>query len=173
MKNFYLIVGLTGSGKDTLVKEIIKQIPMNVLKSYTTRPPRYQGEDTHTFIDKFEYSNLKNKIAMMYLNGNYYCATAEQIDNNDIYVIDNEGAKQFIIRYNGEKTYKIIYIDVPNNVRQERMKKRGDDIEDIVKRIQHDEAVIEIKDNADIVIANIELSTASKQLYDFIKECER
>ena len=55
MKNFYLVVGLLGAGKDSLINAVQKTIPMKLLKSYTTRPPRYNGEDTHTFINKEEY----------------------------------------------------------------------------------------------------------------------
>lgn len=172
MKNFYLVVGLTGSGKDTLVNKASKRIPMRILKSYTTRKPRHHGEDTHTFINKFKYSSLKNKVAMMYLNGEYYCATEDQVNDSDIYIVDNEGAKQFVVRYKGDKPYKIIYIDAPANVRQQRMRERGDNSRDILKRIEHDAAVVEIKDSADIVIENIDLTTATNQLCNFILSCE-
>ena len=79
MKNFYLVVGLLGAGKDSLINAVQKTIPMKLLKSYTTRPPRYNGEDTHTFINKEEYANLHNKLATFDLNGVYYCSTEEQV----------------------------------------------------------------------------------------------
>ena len=172
MKNFYLVVGLLGAGKDSLINAVQKTIPMKLLKSYTTRPPRYDGEDTHTFINKEEYDSLHNKLATFDLNGVYYCSTEEQVVNSDIYVIDNEGARQFLNNYRGDKPIKIIYIDAPSELRKQRMIKRGDNENDIHKRIEHDEGVIDIQDKADIIIQNINFDTAKQQIIDFINKAE-
>ena len=172
MKNFYLVVGLLGAGKDSLINAVQKTIPMKLLKSYTTRPPRYDGEDTHTFINKEEYDSLHNKLATFDLNGVYYCSTEEQVVNSDIYVIDNEGARQFLNNYRGNKPVKIIYIDAPSELRKQRMIKRGDNENDIHERIEHDEGVIDIQDKADIIIQNINFDTAKQQIIDFIDQEE-
>lgn len=172
MKNFYLVVGLLGAGKDSLIAAVQKTIPMKLLKSYTTRLPRYDGEDTHTFINKEEYDNLHNKLATFYLNGAHYCSTEEQVVNSDVYIIDNEGAKQFLDNYKGNKPIKIIYIDAPSNLRKQRMIKRGDNKNDVYKRIEHDDEITEIKDKAYIVIQNIDFDTAKQQIIDFINKEE-
>ena len=172
MRNFYLVVGLLGAGKDSLINAVQKTVPMKLLKSYTTRHPRYNGENTHTFINKEEYDSLHNKLATFDLNGVHYCSTKEQVDNSDVYVIDNEGARQFLNNYGGNKPVKIIYIDTPSELRKQRMIKRGDNENDIHKRIEHDEGVIDIQDKADIIIQNINFDTAKKQIINFINKEE-
>jgi hypothetical protein len=70
-----LIIGRSGSGKDFLARELAKN-GLSQVKSYTTRPPRYEGEDTHIFISAEEASRTEGKIATTVINGYEYFATA-------------------------------------------------------------------------------------------------
>ena len=45
-----LLVGKSGSGKNTVQDYLVKKYGLKPLLSYTTRAKRYPEEDTHTFI---------------------------------------------------------------------------------------------------------------------------
>lgn len=137
-KNLYCIVGESGSGKTTIVDKLEETFGYKVLKSYTTRPPRNEGDTDHTFISLEEYGDLQNKVATCEFNGNFYCATAEQIEDSDLYVIDCAGIKELKEKYKGEKEIVVIYINTPMNIRLERMLKRGDEVDKAWDRLKHD-----------------------------------
>ena len=50
MKNIYLIVVCSGSGKTAITEKLEELYNLKSIQSYTTRPPRYDGETGHTFI---------------------------------------------------------------------------------------------------------------------------
>ena len=108
------------------------------MKSYTTRPPRYEGEDNHTFVTDDEYYFIKNKCAETVFSGYKYCATQSQIDSADTYVIDPDGIMSLSARYKGRKHFVVIYITCSAFRRFWRMIKRGDGIRNSLKRIIHD-----------------------------------
>ena len=55
------------------------------------------------------------------------CATAEQIENNDLYIIDPKGVDFFMESYKGSKTPKVIFISSDMTTRYERMKSRAEE----------------------------------------------
>ena len=132
-----LLVGKSGSGKTTVADMLAEKYNLSVLKSYTTRPPRVNDDSHIVSID--EFNKLENKIAYTEFNGNYYCATAEQLDNNDIYVIDPDGIEYLKEHYHGSKRLIDIYIDCDEKTRRSRMKQRDDTSEQIESRISNDE----------------------------------
>lgn len=141
MKDKYivLIVGESGSGKSTICDELTKSYGLKQVKSYTTRPRRSADEDGHTFVNDEEFDKLENMCAFTLFNGYRYCATSEQVDNADLYVIDPKGVEYFMNHYDGKKIPMVIYIDVDKKTRRERMRKRGDEQNKVDKRIKHDE----------------------------------
>lgn len=84
------IVGRTGTGKDTLAN-ILAEKGLRILKSYTTRPQRTPDEDTHIFINPEDVDKYPNKVATTNINGYDYFATAEQLEECDVYIIDPNG----------------------------------------------------------------------------------
>lgn len=92
----YLIVGRSGTGKDTLAR-MLEQRGLNILKSYATRPKRSPTEDTHTFIDPSE-SKAKQVNCIAYTKiGEYeYFATEKQLEECDVYIIDPKGFYELI-----------------------------------------------------------------------------
>lgn len=170
-----MIVGLMGSGKDTIMSEVSRRIPIKILRSYSTRPKRFDSENTHTFINKYEFGKLKNKIAVSIINKEWYGTTENQIEECDIGTYDNNGAKEIIKNYKGNKQIKIIYVDVPENIRLQRMLKRGDSMATSLKRIKHDADVKEeLKNHVDIIISNNDgdLQQTVYNVIGFIKEKE-
>lgn len=126
MKNIYLIVGCSGSGKTTITEQLEKRFGLKPIQSYTTRPPRYQGETGHIFITNEEFDKLTDLLAYTEFAGNRYCATAEQVETNDLYVIDPKGVDYFVRHYNGNKQYKVIFINADTITRYNRMVHRAE-----------------------------------------------
>ena len=58
---------------------------MRVLPSYTTRPKRNVSDMDHIYISQAEYDLISDKVATRERSDGCYCATKEQVDNNDIY----------------------------------------------------------------------------------------
>lgn len=137
-KPLILLVGKSGSGKTTVAEHLEKHYNMKMLNSYTTREPRYKGENGHTFITQEEYLTLKDKIATTYFNGNYYCCTLEQCDNDDVYTIDPHGIKTYYRNYHGDRPSIIVYLKTNWLTRAYRMLKRGDSFKKTIQRIWHD-----------------------------------
>ena len=75
-----LLVGPSGSGKTAIANYLHDTYGWNTVQSYTTRPPRYDGEEGHTFVTDEEFDKLTDMIAYTEFDGHRYCATADQID---------------------------------------------------------------------------------------------
>ena len=142
MKDKYivLIVGESGSGKSTICDELTKRYGLKQVESYTTRPRRSEDEDGHTFISDEEFKELEGICAYTYFDRHHYCATREQIDNSDLYIIDPYGVKYFMETYNGRKIRMVVYIHADKRIRRKRMAKRGDKEYKIRQRIINDES---------------------------------
>ena len=187
MNNIFLIVGCSGSGKTTITEQLAMKYGLKSIQSYTTRPPRYDGETGHTFISIEEFDKLTDICAYTEFAGNRYCATAEQVENNDLYVIDPNGIDYFIKSYKGKKTPKIIFIDSDLTTRYDRMVKRAEDKGDVfltavdkaLNRIKND--VVEFYDythnnaHVDFKVRNNKndnLNQVVDKIYDYICDCE-
>lgn len=176
MKNIYLLVGESGSGKTTIQTMLEQKHGLIPLKSYTTRPKRNSNEDNHIFITTEEFKKLENLVAYTNFCRNEYCATAEQVETTDTYVIDPAGIDFMKKAYKGEKGIKIVYITSPIHTRIERMQKRHNNFSAVMERIVND--VIEFKDikqSADYTIKNNDdtvLNVLEFNIWQFIRKCE-
>ena len=132
----FLIVGCSGSGKTTITEQLEQKYGLKSIQSYTTRKPRYDGETGHIFISDEEFDKLTDMVAYTEFAGNRYCATAEQVENNDLYIIDPKGVDFFMKAYKGSKTPKIIFISSNLTTRYERMVEREE-----TKGKSHQEAI--------------------------------
>jgi len=138
MQNFFLIVGKSGSGKDTLVNSMTSH-GFNKLISYTTRNRRKNEKDAHIFVTDEQFDELQDTmVAFTNFNGHRYCATQNQVENADMFITDPDGIEYFHDHYEGDKNPIVVYIDVPWFKRFARMIKRGDSITQAVSRIIND-----------------------------------
>lgn len=192
MKNIYLIVAPSGAGKTTITELLETKYDLKSIQSYTTRSPRFKGETGHTFISDEEFDNLTDIVAYTEFAGNRYCATAEQVEENDLYVIDPKGVEFFKQHYskecyNDSKQIKIIYIESDMTTRYERMKQRAEDsgstyleaVDYSLKRIVNDveefydyinhrvQVDCTVENNNDTTIENV-----ADKIYKFIIETE-
>ena len=138
-KTLFLFVGKSASGKTT-VDNMLEADGYDQISSYTTRPPRYEGEIGHTFISDEEYDKLKNIMAFTLYNGYRYCTTLEQVQEADIYVVDPAGVQTLIDNYDLlQRKLCIIYFSANVYNRIERMLSRHDSDTAIVGRLLQDE----------------------------------
>lgn len=154
-KIIVLLVGESGSGKTTVSKELGKKYGWSDISSYTTRKPRFAGEQGHIFLSdpEFDLINENDMCAFTIFDGHRYCATNAQADKANIYVIDPQGVVNFKNKYRGKRTPLVIFLHTSEEVRYDRMEKRGDSKFEIQKRLEHDrQEFSHWKDLYDIII---------------------
>lgn len=172
MKNLYLIVGASGSGKTTVVNTLEEKYGYKQLQSYTTRPMRSENETGHTFVNDAFFNQLTDFTGYTSYGNCRYGATAEQANNADLYVIDPAGVEFLKSHYTG-KPVKVITITSPVHTRINRMEQRGDEFSKIMERLRID---IDFRnflgdfniDNGD----NTKLSDLVKKIHEYIIKCE-
>ena len=183
----FLIVGCSGSGKTTITEQLEQKYGLKSIQSYTTRKPRYEGETGHIFISDEEFDKITDMVAYTEFDSKRYCATAEQVENNDLYIIDPKGVDFFMKAYKGSKTPKIIFISSNLTTRYERMVERAETkgkshqeaIESSLARIANDagEFYDYIQGQAwiDYVCknnSNDKLEDVVDKIFDYISSCE-
>lgn len=152
--NIILLCGKSGSGKTTLAEMLWKAYGLTSLESYTTRPKRAEDEKGHTFISEEEFNNLTEICAYGEFDGYKYCATKEQVNKSDIYIIDAQGIDYFKKHYFGKKKPVVVYIKASPIRRFLRLIKR-DGIRRGFKRWINDiPHFIGIKKMADYIVLN-------------------
>jgi len=148
------IVGESGSGKSTIARDL-QRYGLTEIKSYSTRDPRFKGEDTHVFISDLDSKMMlahENIIAYTFFNGHSYFATYDQFIKNDIYVIDPYGV-EFLSKKVGRENIMVVYIKTSLYKRFYRMwKERG--LKAAFSRIQHDKKAFRYLDYDKKVVNN-------------------
>ena len=140
-----ILSGYSGSGKDTVLKELIK-LGYKPIVSYTTRPIRsneQNGVEYH-FISEEEFTQRKKdgffaETTHYDMVGGrvYYGSSVEDFNNNPdgIAILNPDGLRQ--IREKG-LSYTSFYLDVPFKTLAARLILRGDDIEEFARRLEAD-----------------------------------
>lgn len=133
-----LLVGPSGSGKTAMATLLALRNGWSQLDSYTTRAPRHDGEKGHTFVTTEEFEQLQDIVAYTYYNDHHYGATAQQIDESELYVVDVPGVESLVENYKGDKKFIVCIPWADEDIRRQRMFRRGDSIEKIEERIEYD-----------------------------------
>ena len=168
MKNIYCIVGPSGSGKTTIAEALQREYGWVTIESYTTRPPRYEGETGHVFVSEEEFRALGEMCAYTKFDGYEYGVTPDIVEKSDLYVIDPAGLELFKERYQGEKGIQVIGLTVPVEELRRRMKLRGDSEEKINRRLAND--AVAFRGLGQISDVYIDASGPVGPICDFIHE---
>ena len=142
-----ILSGVSGAGKDTIKKELLKRIPNAVtLPSFTSRdmrPGEVEGDHYH-FISKEEFEEKIRKGDFYEYDlhhGNYYGTSRELMNNKikegKIIVKDIEvnGTENLLKILGNDTRIVTIFLKVGKEELKRRLIERGDNIQDIEVRL--------------------------------------
>jgi len=136
-----IFIGASASGKTEIAKILINHYGFEKVVTYTSRPMRdgeidgvdYHFIDTSAFEAKIERQEF---IETVIYNGNFYGTAFNDTDVNKVLIVDPKGANVLAEKLGESAVF--FYLEAPQSVRINRMKKRGDHLHDIKKRIEKD-----------------------------------
>jgi guanylate kinase len=179
MNKFFVIVGPGGVGKDTLAKEVMKELP-NVfpLVSCTTRKPRQEDipGKTYNFFTNEEFEEMiKNNEFLEYDHhfNAYFGSRKKDLEEilkkgNAISDIDIVGAENLKKQRNDIVT---VFIKAKSKeVLIDRLKSRGMNEEKIKMKLARFDEEMKYEIKADYIIVNDDLKTAVNELKEIIKK---
>lgn len=175
-KIVFLVIGRSGCGKDTLVNYMCQKYGLKKLKSYTTRPPRQNEEDTHIFISPEDVQKYQDDIIAYTKIGEFeYFATKSQLKDINFYIIDPKGVQDLenIPNLKEEFTFIKLFIYLPEKERRKRIALRGDSEEAFLKRQEGEKQQFDNfelqTDLFDYAICNMDLIEAQKELEHIVQ----
>lgn len=180
-KMYYIITAMSGSGKDTISNLIQNEINIPKIKEHTTRPIRNDNKDKNSynftdkdFFDK-EYDNFIFTKKFKVFNGDTWIYGLHKSELRDVpigLVILNPLSIKEFQSYVGKENCKIIFINVDEDIILQRLKNRGDNIDEIHRRINNDKKDIlnALKDFDYISVDNNEsIEAATRYILEIIK----
>lgn len=165
-----ILIGASASGKTEIAKILTKQYNIKKCITTTTREIRvgeFDGIDYH-FVSRDEFTKGLNKnefIAVFKYQDNFYGLNKKDINKNSLIILDPSGANE-LIKYNG-KDFFVVYIESNRDLRYERMINRGDNIGEIVKRLDNDDKIF-VKNN--ILKIDLVLENNDQPIYECVEE---
>ena len=175
-KIVFLVIGRSGSGKDTLVNYMCQKYGLKKLKSYTTRPPRQNEEDTHIFISPEDVQKYQDDIIAYTKIGEFeYFATKSQLKDINFYIIDPKGVQDLenIPNLKEEFSFIKLFIYLPEKERKKRIALRGDSEEAFLKRQEGEKQQFDNfelqTDLFDYAICNMDLIEAQKEIEHIVQ----
>lgn len=191
MGKLVILTGKSGAGKDTVYKELAEmKFDTSSFVSTTTRPMRdneQEGVDYY-FVseDKFK-EKINNNEFLEYRSYNaknngkdvvwYYGSPKIELDSNKDYavVLDMQGAKAYTEHFGKENCF-VVYLDVTDEIREERAVKRGSfDKEEFERRKADDDIKFskEIIDNIANFVINNSYNDAETTAYEISEALEK
>ncbi|HKM02822.1 MAG TPA: guanylate kinase [Bacilli bacterium] len=152
-----ILVGASASGKTEVAKVLAKTFQMRKVITHTTRPMRENEIDgvDYYFVSREEFISLKKHnffVETTEYNDNFYGTSRKEVEDNKVLIVDPNGLKSFLKL----KDTRIIafFMNATKETRRIRMIKRGDKIEDAIKRIATDDSKFndETMNNCDFII---------------------
>lgn len=151
-----ILVGRAASGKDFIRKKFESR-GFKYAVSYTTRPPR-PGE-----IDGIDYIFISQATAQdmidscqfyewVVFNGWIYGTTVEQFYNDDVFIMTPSGLAH--LKEEDRKTSFVIYFDIDEAIRRQRMLDRNMPGDSVDRRLEADRQDFKDFVNYDIKITN-------------------
>ncbi len=149
----YCIMGMSGTGKTTIAREVSKKTKVPIIVSYTSRPKR-QGEEDHVdynfvdsnyFDDNFDdFLDIRQYTVADGSVWKYGYKKSDFKDKNKDYiiVIDTTGYETFK-EYFGSEQLQPILIESRLDELYKRDEIRGDDPKELKRRLLDDEQKIE------------------------------
>ena len=178
----FILSAPSGTGKGTLIKELLKHCPDTVLSvSFTTRPPREEEVhgQSYYFISREEFEHMIGQgyfFEYAQYVGHYYGTPKKPIhdalgDGKDVVLeIETQGARQVKEAMPEAVSIFILPPDIPELER--RLKGRGTDtIEACAARLERAMQEIGEMESYDYAVVNEDVRRAAKEIFEiFAKE---
>lgn len=181
-----ILTGFSGAGKDTIAKKLQK-FGFNFIRSYTTRPKRDDEEinSSYLFINKKTFHSMQNNNEFIeyrsyttLANGNrdvwYYATPKFEIQEGKKYIIVLDMLGLIKLKEFFNERVVGIFIDAPNEIRENRAKLRGSfNQTEWDRRLADDlcsypQSVI--KNKCDFIVENIELDKAIQKIINIVQK---
>ena len=141
----FVLIGESGSGKSTIQKKLLEN-GMNKVVTYTTRPKRVDEINNidYQFVSEkyFKYELLDKKVLLEHAvyNDWHYGYTLDGINyaEADFVLVCTPSGFEALRKKVGTKNVMSIYFNVHERERLMRLARRGDDIDEIFRRIVTD-----------------------------------
>jgi guanylate kinase len=179
----FCLCGPTASGKSSIARALLRQLPQLGLSiSTTTRPPRPGEEDgrEYYFIDRAEFQRRVDGGAFIEhaeFSGNRYGTEHENIDRQEqegidlLFDIEIEGVRQLKHRY-PRRVVTIFVVPPSVHILEERLKLRGAESEEQMqarlKRAEEEIRVLTSPGFSDYFVVNDTLETAVNRISSII-----
>lgn len=146
---FTILLGKTASGKDTILNKLVSDHGYKKMVTYTTRPIRpgeIQGITYHfmsqdEFFDKIDNSFfLEHKVYHTEVGDWHYGSAKEDFekaDDHTIVILTPDGYRDFL-QACPNKPHISIYINSNIETIKKRLIKRGDNHDEVNRRVLHD-----------------------------------
>ena len=156
MNNKIALVGAAASGKDYLRKRLMNRGFVYGV-SCTTRKPRegeVHGKDYYYLTDEEFNRGIKNGLFAEWqeFNGWKYGLTKPEFERCDVMILNAEAVNLLEQEYR-DRLF-IIYIDIDESVRRDRLQSRNDKDDSIERRILADNEQFRNFSNYDCIITN-------------------
>lgn len=165
-----ILSGVSGAGKDTIKKELIKRMENVItIASFTDRPKR-EGDspNQYNYVTKEYFENMiKNEELYEYsVHHNHYYGTSKAVLNENIKQgkiivkdIDVNGTENLVEIFKNHIKVVTIFLKVPKDILKERLEQREDrsDIKEIQLRLNRFDYEESKMNNYDYVIKNNDL----------------
>ncbi len=182
-----LLSGVSGAGKDTIKKELIKRMEnVESLPSYTDRAPRANDVpgETYNFVDTDEFKRMidDGELYEYSVHHDHYYGTSkkllnEKLNNGKIIVKDIEvnGVENLLKLLKDDVKIITIFLKVPKDELRKRLEEREDklpheEIEKRLNRLDYEESKI---DMYDYVINNDNLEKTVMTIMNIINQEEK
>lgn len=160
-----ILSGSSGSGKNTIINEIIKRKPhIDILKSCTSRPRRDEKENNYIYLDLKEFNDkIKNKEFFEFEEvhkGIFYGTLKDSLKkakSKKIFIKDIDVNGSMKLKKELGDDVKLVYLDVPKEVLRDRIIKRGESDESAELRLSRYDYERSFADKYDLVIKNKDL----------------
>ena len=171
LKNKIILVGHGGSGKDHLGKHLIEQgFKKNV--AYTTRPKR-EGEEngkdyffitSDEFIQKIDENYWHEYNCFIPEKNWYYGSSKPQYDKCTLFIKEPHGVS--LLSDEEREECLVVYINIDEDIRRERMSIRKKNADSIERRIEGDRKDFVDFTNFDIEVNDPEFNV--NEVYEII-----
>lgn len=167
-----IICGASGSGKDYLLRQLIK-LGLKYSPKITTRPMRKMEKDgvdynfmtNETFKNLLNENNIKTYQHFTVQDSDWYYAISEEnFNENQLFIMTPHEIS--MISPEDRKKCFVVYLDIDETVRKNRIIKRNDNNDSITRRLEADKA--DFKDFSDYDLKITDPEFDSEMIYDLM-----